>query len=221
MQMLSAERKQYLAEATSRYHKSLSGSPAEEHLASRFLTSPGIAEKLRGFRLGYVDDPMPGHESYKGMLCIPYLRHSPSHGWTVIGTRFRCLEEHDHGKYHGKYNTEAGDTPHLYNTVELVRNDHVIGITEGEPDTWVANVCDIPSVGVPGIKMWKDYYTLPFKGYARVLIFQHGDDAGRELANKLKSLLPNGEIIKFPEGYDVDTWTRENGKSELLRKVGL
>ncbi|QAY03751.1 DNA primase/polymerase [Mycobacterium phage Petp2012] len=126
-----------------KYYDAMPGSPAEEYLASRGLppSNPLINEK---FRLGYVADPVRGHEMYKGCLAIPYLRWAPDEKWQVVSIRFRRLDDVE-GK--PKYMTQAGDRPRLYNTLALLEPSHTVAIAEGEclrgdaevltPEGWV------------------------------------------------------------------------------------
>jgi len=79
---------QSLESITSTYKKALAGSPAEEYLASRSLSE----ESIHKFALGYVAEPAVGHERFKGMLAIPYLRRAPLGSWKVVGMRFRVLD---------------------------------------------------------------------------------------------------------------------------------
>ena len=76
MQRLSESQKKSLRDATLAYQRAFPGSPAEEYLASRGLGFPSIKEEMDKFMLGYVAEPLPGHEQYQGMLAIPYLRWS-------------------------------------------------------------------------------------------------------------------------------------------------
>src|SRR5690554_7306712 len=88
MPKLSDVQKKCLETATSQYRESLPGSPAEEYLASRGFQPDNTA--VGKFRLGYVADPLPGHEMYRGVLAIPELRRAPDGVWTVVTMRFRC-----------------------------------------------------------------------------------------------------------------------------------
>lgn len=215
----SAVQKKFLVEATSRYHRSLPGSPGEEHLANRGLLAPSVATKVNAYRLGYVADPMPGHEQYRGMLAIPYLRLSPGREWTVVALRFRCLAAECQHEYHGKYNTTAGDRPRLYNTVEIVRNDDIIAVTEGELDAITATVCGIPAVSVPGAESWRAVFAEPFRGYELVYVLADGDQAGSRFANTIASDLPNARIIRMPEGEDVNSTVATGGRRALLERI--
>src|SRR5690606_28711961 len=131
------EHKSYLLQASQRYHKALAGSEAEGYLATRGLTAPAIAEAVTQFRLGYVEEPLPGHEMYKGMLAIPYLRWAPDERWQVVSLRFRRLDAAE-GK--PKYLTVPGDTGRLYNTLALLQPAQRVGIAEGEIDALTASV---------------------------------------------------------------------------------
>lgn len=211
---LSKSQKAYLKEATVRYHESLPGSLADEHLAERGLRGATVAGEVDKFRLGFVADPLPGHEMYRGMLSIPYLRRAHDGEWSVVSLRFRCLLDHDHHG-HGKYNTEAGDTPRLFNTLALITSDDTIAITEGEIDAITAQVCGIPAVGVPGVQSWKPHFLDPFLGYERVYILSDGDDPGRQFARAVAQQLPNAKIIPSPEGMDVNKIIVTHGPSAI------
>lgn len=210
MQKLSTSQREFLAEACQRYSDSLPGSPGDEHLVSRGLR----AEYQRKFKLGYVKDPMPGHEMYEGMLAIPYLRP----GGLVATIRFRCIEDHDH-QFHGKYNTVPGDRPRMYNTQDLVDAHDIIAICEGEIDTITAHLCGIPAVGIPGVQLWKKTFREPFLGYESVFIMADGDEPGMNFAKSLAKELPNGKIIPMPPGEDVNSFTLKNGKAALLERI--
>lgn len=219
-------RKQFLAEATSRYHASVPGSPAEQFLEKRGLMKEEIREVVARFRFGFVSDPLPGHEMYRGMLAIPYLRVSSDGQWSVTQMRFRCLEGPDAGmggtcahEYHGKYNTVAGDKPRLYNTLALIQNDDWIAITEGEIDAVTATVNGIPAVGVPGAKLWHPRFREPFLGYESVYVLADGDKAGVEFAEVVARNLPNAKIIPMPDGEDVNSLVCKEGVEAITRRL--
>ncbi|QHJ86568.1 DNA primase [Mycobacterium phage Mabel] len=214
MQRLSESQRGYLWEATSQYRESLPGSPAEEYLASRGLVGP----EVRPYGLGYVDDPLPGHEMFRGWLAIPYMRWSQWRGWSVASIRFRCLQEHDHVN-HGKYQTVAGDKPRLYNTAALARYSKDMAITEGEIDCITAELCGVPAIGVPGSQMWKPHFRDIFLGYRTVNILADGDDAGMKFAHEVAKTLPNARIIPMPDGEDVNSLVMTQGKSALLERI--
>ena len=214
MQRLSESQKRFLREATERYHKSLPESPAAAYLESRGLGYPSIKDEMDKFLLGYVADPLPGHEMFQGMLCIPYLRWSREHGWAVVSIRFRRLDD---GK--PKYLTQAGDRPRLYNTLALIKQSPIVAITEGEIDAMTAQVCGIPTVGVPGATAWQPYFREPFLGYREVFILADGDEPGMQFANGIATTLPNAKVVPCPPGEDVNSLVRLYGPAALKERI--
>jgi len=214
MQRLSESQKSFLRDATQRYRQSLPDSPAAEYLATRGLTAPSIKDEVSQFRLGYVADPLPGHEMYRGMLAIPYLRWSQEHGWSVVSIRFRRISGEG-----SKYLTVAGDRPRLYNTLALLKKSSVIAITEGEIDAITAQACGIHTVGVPGAQAWRPHFREPFLGYRDVFVLADGDGAGLKFAREVAKTLPNAKVIPMPSGEDVNSLVFSRGKQALLERI--
>jgi len=212
MEMLNASQQAFLKAATEKYHHNLEGSPGQEYLAER-----GLAEATK-FRIGYVAEPLRGHEMFTGFLAIPYLRWSPDNGWAVASIRFRCIEQHEHTG-HGKYMTAPGDKPRLYNTPALLKPSPVIAITEGEIDAVTAQLCGVPAVGVPGANSWQDHFREPFLGYREVLVLTDGDSAGAQFGHGIASVLPNAKVIPMPPGEDVNSVVVKHGKAALLERL--
>jgi DNA primase len=215
MPKLSNERKRYLAEAMFRYGRNLEDSPAVEYLDQRRLVGPDVAK----FRLGFVGDPLPGHDMYKGMLAIPYIRWSPGAGASVVSMRFRCITEGCDHPNHGKYMSAPGDSPRLYNTIAFLDNEDVIAICEGEIDTITATIAGIPAVGVAGVETWKPHFREPFLGYERVLILADGDDPGMRFANNVAKSLPNSTIVPCKPGEDVNSEYTKFGLESLMERI--
>lgn len=218
MNQLSESQRSFLRTATEKYHADLNGSPADEYLRTRGLGFPSTKEALDRFNLGYVNDPLPGHEMYRGYLAIPYLRWSQDQVWSVVSIRFRCIQDHDH-KGHGKYMTLAGDRPRLYNTLALLKDSPRIAITEGEIDAITAQVCGIPAVGAPGAQSWQQHFREPFLGYREVFVLADGDEAGMQFARTIAGSLPNAKIIPSPEGQDVNSFVLDKGPDALLERL--
>lgn len=214
MQRLTDSQRDFLRAATQRYSASLPGSPADEYLATRGLRAPSIRQEMDRFLLGYVADPLPGHEMYRGTLAIPYLRWSQESGWSVVSIRFRHLRDAEN-----KYLTVAGDRPRLYNTMALLKISPVVAITEGEFDAITAQVCGVPAVGVPGSQAWKPYFREPFLGYREVFVLADGDEAGMQFANTVAKTLHNAKVIPMPAGEDVNSLVISQGKSALLERI--
>lgn len=166
------------------------------------------------FRLGYVDDPFHGHEMYRGMLAIPYVRWSQDHGWSVVSIRFRRI-----GDEGPKYQTQAGDRPRLYNTMALLKQTPIVAITEGELDAITAQLCGIPAVGVPGATSWKPHFREPFLGYREVLILADGDEPGMKFAHAVSKGLHNAKVVPMPPGEDVNSLVINRGKEALLERL--
>ena len=211
-----SEQRKSLIEATKRYHASFAGSAAEQFLGNRGLA----AERVTKYRFGYVEDPLPGHERYRGKLVIPYLRRNEKDDWTVVSIRFRCARDGCHHEGHNKYDTMTGDTPRLYNTTEIVGNHNRIAITEGELDAVCATLSGVPAIGVTGAQTWKRHYKEAFIGYERVHVLADGDDAGTGMAEAIAKDLPNVSIHKMPPGEDVNSFVMANGADALRERIG-
>lgn len=164
--------------------------------------------------LGYVGEPLPGHERYQGMLAIPYLRWSRDQGRSVVSIRFRRVDD---GK--PKYQSVAGDQPWLFNTLALVHHSPDVAITEGEIDAITAQACGIPTVGVPGAQMWKRYMRELFLGYRRVWVLADGDEPGLQFADRVAESLPNAHILPMPDGEDVNSVVTTRGPGALLERI--
>lgn len=210
MQKLSESQRKYLWEATSQYRASLSGSPADAYLASRGVS---VAEALP-YGLGYVEEPLPGHEMYRGCMSIPYMRWSPWRKWSVAAIRYRRLDDQK-----PKYLTMPGDKPRLYNTVALTKYSRDMAITEGELDAVTAELVGIPAVGVPGAQMWKKHFRELFLGYRNVNILADGDEAGLDFARSVAKTLPNARIIPMSDGMDVNSLVAMRGSEALLERL--
>lgn len=223
----SDTQRQFLEGATKEYHLSLGRSQvAQEYLAKRGLIIPGKERDLSLFRIGYVEDPLPGHEWYQGWLAIPYIRKGPSKGWSVITMKFRCLEQHEgtcaeaHPKRE-KYIAHAGGGAHLFNTLDLQNSDDEIAICEGEIDAITAHLCGIPSIGVPGVQNWKDHYFRLLRGYKKIWMFADGDSYGEGLAKKIADRMGDKvSVIKMPDKEDVNSMVKKYGKEALLKGMG-
>lgn len=212
MLRLSAAQRQSLKQATSNYANQLPESPAAEYLENRGLLVPG-------YGLGYVKDPLPGHEAYTGYLAIPYLRDTPGVGLTVASIRFRCIRPGCEHAGHGKYTSPAGSVTRLYNTRALTTASRVVAVTEGELDAVTATECGLPAVGVPGAENWKPHYREPLLGYDRVYILADGDEPGERFATKVSRELANSVVIRMPPGDDTNSLVVREGRQALLDRI--
>lgn len=200
------------------YHQALAGSPAEEYLKNRGIFPENATVKR--FLLGYVAEPLLGHDRYKGWLAIPYLRWSQEHGWIVVNIRFRCLQDHDcKAEGHGKYQSLPGTGTWLYNTNSLLRDTEEIAVIEGELNTIVSELCGVPAIGAPGADTWQPYMRLPLLGYKRVVVVAEGDDPGRRFANTVASTIPGALIVDLPEKHDANSLVLAEGIDSYVGKV--
>ncbi|MFE4355093.1 toprim domain-containing protein [Kitasatospora sp. NPDC056800] len=211
--------KEFLEQSTARYEKTLSkDAGAARFLEKRFGSR--ATDSARFFRLGAVGDPLPGHESYAGMLAIPYA--AP---YGVVGVKFRCLADHDCKAVHkNRYLNPPGNEHRLFNTADMFRPQPFIAIAEGEIDTMTAHLAGIPTVGAPGATSWKPAFTRLFRGYQTIYIFADNDDDGTGLdkfATPLAEKLPGARIILMPKGHDVNSFVMENGYEALRELVGV
>lgn len=206
MPRLSPSQRESLNSAVSRFHAALEGSPAEEYLAQRGLSSSDIGK----FRLGYVEDPPPEYSKYEGKLAIPYLRWHPRFGWGTVDIRFRALDNQK-----PKYMSMPGSRPRLFNTNALMQAGSEVGIAEGEIDALSLTVSGMPTVGVPGATSWQEHWFPLFEGYRRVNIFTDGDEPGEKMARKLAKRMKNARVILFPDGEDANSVLQDGGAEKL------
>lgn len=207
---LSGQRRTQLAQATERYSEALSGSLAEEYLNTRGIP----VEVAQRFSLGYVADPLEGHERFRGRLAIPYLTPSGP-----VGMRFRSLDPEGDPKY----DSEAGQRTALYNVQDLHRSEPWVAICEGELDALVmSGVVGVPAVGIPGVEHWSKkggIWSRLFQDYSSVLICMDPDKAGQKAVKQIAAQVENPVVIDLPA--DVNDTVTEKGVEYVLEKMGL
>lgn len=177
----------------------------------------------QSFQIGFVGEPLPGHEQYRGRLAVPYLTRAG-----VVTIRFRCIWTIDHPTEekctgHAKFLSFAGDVPRVYNPAALHRATDFVCIAEGEPDTWIAEQCGLPTVGIPGVATLREYTPRLFAGYKTVYGLVDNDDGGQgqEFADKLGTLIPQYRPILMPKGHDVNSLVLEQGPNALLNRLDI
>jgi len=188
----------------------LEGSAAEEYLNTRGIP----VEVAQRFQLGYVADPLEGHERFRGRLSIPYLTPSG-----VVGMRYRSLEKDGDPKY----DSEAGQRTALYNVQDLHRSEPWIAICEGELDALVmSGVVGVPAVGVPGVEHWTKKGSIwgrLFQDYQTVFVVMDPDKAGKKALQEVVRRVENPVVIDLPA--DVNDTVLKHGPSLVLEKMGL
>jgi DNA primase len=184
-----------------------------------YLLGRGIdGATAKRYRLGYVAEPVVGHEKYRNRLAIPYVTPSG-----VVDIRFRCVQNHS-CKEAGcaKYLTQPGHKQRIYGTTAVMSADDTIAITEGELDAVILNKIGIPAVGIAGSKAWNTgYYPRIFADFTNVIIFGDGDEAGRDFAEAVARDLEDALIVDMPTGFDVTDLYLAQGADELYIRAGL
>lgn len=205
----------YLELATNTYANQIKD-PTVSNGAIRYMTNHGIGEYWVAdkYRLGFVADPLPGDERFKGMLSIPYLT-----GRGVRAIKYRRLANGDGPKY----TQHQGQKPRLYNSDAFFRADNSIGLCEGEIDAIVASErLGIPTMGIPGSNIWSQmaqYWTPIFKDFRTVFVFADGDDAGKSLAGDVaESLGWRARLVYCEPGEDVASMVVAGLAEKLIDK---
>ena len=211
--MLSASQKASLTEAAHRY-----ASHVEE--AASYLAGRGIDRAAAtGHLLGRVSDPMPNHERFEGMLCIPYVLHTGD----VAGMKFRRID----GSDGVKYDSPPGQKARLYNAKTLAEGGPVALICEGELDAVAAEAhLGVPAVGSPGTT-WMDWWSRCFGDFDRcIVVADHdakddGSDPGLKHAQKVRKSIEGAELVTPPAGLDLTDWLLRDGAETVREALGL
>jgi len=201
---LSTSQRNFLLQATQRYAAAIE--KAEPYLLSRQLS----VDEARVFHLGVVEDPLPGHEPYKGRLAIPYITPSG-----VVDIRFRALGNDD-----PKYMGLVGAKTTMFNTQACFVADKYICVTEGEFDCiMMSSKTTHPTVGIPGANNWKPHYAKILDDFDIVIVLADGDAAGLEFGKKISRELGNVNIISMPEGEDVNSMMIKQGSNWVDERI--
>jgi DNA primase len=218
----SPVRRRFLRAAVDRYAKQVGA--VEDYLGSRAI-NPDTAAK---WKLGYVADPMEGHEQYRGRLAIPYLTSTGP-----VTMVFRCVQDHDCKAIRcPKYLAEDEVYRPIFNVFALEKPVPVIYVVEGELDAIVATSLGYLSVALPGATRWEEHWGYLWDGYERIVVLCDGDrdkeitrqdgtvqviNAGRSFGAKIKKELrySNVTVLNFPGGHDTTSLIVEQGEQAL------
>jgi len=188
----------------------MAGSPAEEYLLSRGLSS----ETVESFRLGYIDDrsALPEHRHLRGRLAIPYLTKSG-----VVSMRFRVIPpDEDKAKYKGWQGIPAKC---LFNVNDLWTTEPIF-ICEGEIDAITAHQAGLHAVGVAGVSNWDSNWWRIFRNRT-VVILADSDDNGQGvgMAEMIMETVRDSSLVAMPSGHDVNSYVRAAGPEALLALI--
>jgi DNA primase len=207
LQTLSAEQRRFFEQAATTYQNDLLGdTSAQAYLGTRRIS---LADAVT-FRLGVVSSPLPGHEAYRGRLCIPYLTPAG-----VVNLRFRCAASHDcEAEHHPKYLSGEGAGTNLYNVLDLKQDSPFICVAEGEIDTMSLSLAGLPAVGVPGVDTWQKHFSRCLEDFEVIYAFGDGDKAGGKFSNFL-ARETRARPIRMPAGEDCNSLFVKGGADAL------
>lgn len=214
----------FLERTTAAYAESLQTSTDAAAAAEYLTIRRGLSKaNVKYFRLGFVANPLPGHELYAGKLSIPYITRSG-----VVSIRFRGVppredvqstQQRPGGQ---KYFSVAGDMPRIYNARDLERRDPIVCICEGEFDAMTAHATSgLPAVGIAGVNGWRPFFARCFDGYSSVLVLCDNDDVGQGKAfgEKVVAQIPNARMVLMPPGHDVNSLVHAEGADALRSRL--
>jgi hypothetical protein len=204
------KRRALLEQATTEYSDCLD-------LALPYLTGRGIPDDVaKEWKLGYVLDPLPGHEDMKGRLAIPYLTLSGT-----VDLKFRCIQCAS-CEGHPKYMSEAGSQARLFGVLSLQTDSPYLCVCEGELDALcAAGLAGLPAVGISGATKWRRHWQYVFEGYQEIIVLRDGDNAGKKFADHLCTTLYNSRQVSMGDGHDVNSFITAYGPGVLREKAGV
>lgn len=209
--LLGSVQRSSLATTVERYHAAVGQ-------AASYLMGRGIGEsEAVGWRLGYVDDPAPGHERFVGCVAIPYLTPAGP-----VAIKFRRIDGTE-----PKYDAPGGQALRLFNAQSLATGGDVALVCEGEFDAILGQArLEVPAVGVPGTN-WKEHWGRCFGDFDRVVVIgdhdakEDGSDPGAAHAKKVQSKISGAELVLPPAGKDLTEWILDDGVDAVKEAVGL
>lgn len=191
-----------------------------------YLSLRGISgEAAQRFRLGYVLEPLEGHDRMIGMLSIPYITPSG-----ISQLRFRRLDVAPSGATDGsayvgsKYTQETGSYTPLFNVRDLHRPEPHIALVEGEFDSMVMSyLVGVPAVGLGGVDQWTangKIYRRLLEDYERVFVVMDPDEPGQTMAKAIAhDITTDTTNIILPA--DVNDTYLVQGRGAILKAMGL
>jgi DNA primase len=203
--LLSSEQRKLLDDSANLYNRSL-------WRVADYLESRGLSlDFALGENLGYVEDPLPGQEQFRGRLSIPYVTRAG-----CVNLKFRTIEESTAPKYLNLPGLETN----LFHVDSFFSHSEFMCVAEGEIDALSLLVSELPSIGVPGVKAWKSFYRRCFDDYPVVYVFCDGDEPGKDFGSFLAREI-KARPIYMPQGEDVNSMLVKEGPEYLRGMIGL
>lgn len=164
-----------------------------------------------------MNEPVVGHQSFRGRLSIPYVTLSG-----VVNMTFRCIQDHnckEHG--HSKYMKPKGNHTTLYGVGDILKDTLDIAIVEGELDAIVmSEIVGFPCIGNPGADNWLPWWTDIFKDFRRVFVFEDGDEQGEKMGDRIQNELGMSVVrIKYPPKEDTNSMYLKVGAEKIREMI--
>lgn len=185
-----------------------------------YLEKRGIGKAIAHSRLlGYVETPtIPEHRNGRGRLAIPYITQAGP-----VGITFRCIEDHKCSEIpkHGKYTNPPVQEQKMYGVNSIFSDSLDLHVMEGQINEITATeLVGIPSIGIPGAKSWKPWWTHILSDFRRVYVWTDGDEAGEQFGRKVqKEMGSKAVVIPFPAGEDMNSMYMKFGKAHILEMM--
>ncbi len=156
---------------------SISGCTLEAYAASKNLPIEFLTREEIGLsETRYWDKPA---------LHIPY----PNEDGDIVAERFRINLKKPKTGPDNRFRWKKGTKPTLYGLhgLEDARGAGYVLLVEGESDCHVAWYHDLPALGIPGAKNWKDEWAEQLDGIDTILVCTEHDEASESLWQKVSS----------------------------------
>ncbi len=186
------ERSSFNGSANGSAKNAISGCTLEEYAAYKNLPIEFLTGGVVGLsETKYWDKPA---------VHIPY----PNEDGDVIAERFRVNLKKPKTGPDDRFRWKKGAHPALYGLHGLddAREAGYVLLVEGESDCHVLWYHDIPALGIPGAKSWKEEWVRYLDGIGTLLVAVEPDAAGEQLWSTLvgsAELAPRLEKVRFTD----------------------
>jgi DNA primase catalytic core len=223
------DRHELLTFATDYYHGRLTDTVRMYLSEGRGLT----AETIGQFRLGWADGKLceelkrRGSNYFELAIEIGLLRKSSGGHYTdffqnrlIFPNWRRGQVVHMTGRVLGntqpKYLHLPGPMTYLYNE-DALHSEQVI-VAEGAPDCISVSQAGYSAVGILGTGQFNADHAKKFRKCNRVIVCTDGDEAGRQAAKRIGSLMPEkAYVASLPEAKDLNDVLRETGTAGIAK----
>jgi len=216
-----------LAETARYYHQNLTQEAKGYLIKQRGLTE----ETISHFQIGYANGGLREHLTNKcgfssescfkagvlnktdtgvvrdyfyGRIIFPNFKRG-----RVVHLSGRSLDGQE-----PRYLHLPGKIHHLYNEDALSNED--VYVAEGIPDCLSAVQRGYPSVAILGTSGFKPEYVPRFSRCGYIYLCLDGDEAGREAALKIGSLVGEcARMVQLPEGLDLNDYFKDHTKDDF------